>query len=111
MAKKVEDKSPEEMTPEEKLKQLKTVRRFSLFIGINFINFGILALIAAIIMNTSGNEDFQIFSLVVVVIGGLLWHSAYLSISSYREMKNFTSVDEYILHVKQKRELEDRSKG
>ena len=111
MAKKEVSENPEEMTPEEKAKQLKTVRRFSLFMGINFINWGIFAVIAAIIMNASGNEDFQIFSLLIVVIGGLLWHSAYLSISSYKEMKNFSSVDEYLEHVKKQKEMEQRSKG
>jgi hypothetical protein len=61
-------------------------------------------------MNASGNEDFQIFSLIIVVIGGLLWHSAYLSISSYKEMKNFSSVDEYLEHVKKQKEMEQSSK-
>lgn len=105
-----EKQNPEEMTPEQKKKQLKIVRRFSMFVGINFALLGVISLLGAILINAISEEGFSFFSLLLLIVGGLLWHSSYLSINSYREMKNFESVDDYITYVKQQREAEEREK-
>lgn len=90
-------KPKEPKTPEITIKKL---RRFSLFIGINGILAGILGVLGGVIA-ASLTGDMNLFSIVAAVAAGLFWQSSYRAFSSFREMKNFETVEEYMKHLEE----------
>ena len=89
-----------QMNKEEGLKQIKQLRRFSIFVGCNSFLLGMLAVFGGIVFSRDANGDMTLFSLVCGVIGGLLWHTGYKSFMTAKECKGFGSVEEYIEHLK-----------
>ena len=94
--------------PTQKLKELYRLSRLARFTGIISGLTGTALLALTII--SAGNKGFTILSLILAVIVGFIWHRSVKLVSVGNEMRNFSSFEDYLEHVKEQIRKEDEDR-
>lgn len=89
-----------------KLKELIRLSRLAKLSGWFTGLFATFVLVMTIVL--AGPEGMTIFGLLSAIIVGFVWHRSVQLVGLGREMRQFSSFEEYLNHVKEQLEKEDR---